>query len=55
MTRNVATSVRQCPHGAPDTLHEALQVLAAFLPPIVRARSDGQPFDRRGSPGGPWT
>jgi len=41
--------------GAPDTLHETTQTLAAFLLPIVRALSDGQPFDRSWSPGGPWT
>jgi len=40
---------------APDTLHEAVQTLAAFLLPIARALSDGQPFARRWSPGGPWT
>lgn len=42
-------------HRAPDTLHEAVQVLAAFLLPIVRALSDGEPFDRHWSPGGLWT
>jgi hypothetical protein len=40
---------------APDTLYETVQMLSAFLLPIVQALSDGTPFDRRWSPGGPWT
>jgi hypothetical protein len=41
--------------GAPDTLNETVQVLSAFLPPIVRALSGGQTFDRQWPAGGPWT
>jgi hypothetical protein len=41
--------------GAPDTLHETVQVLSAFLLPIVRALSSGPMFDRHWSAGGPWT
>ena len=41
--------------GAPDTLHETIQVLSAFLLPVVRALSSGQTFDRHWSAGGPWT
>ena len=55
MTRNVAASVRQRLEGAPDTLHEAVQVLSCFLVPVIRALSQGRPFDRHWSPGGPWT
>jgi len=38
----------------PATLHEALQVIAPFLQPVIQALSEGQRFDRRWSPGGPW-
>ena len=38
----------------PVTLHEAIQVIATFLQPVIQALSEGQPFDRRWSPGGPW-
>ena len=55
MIHDVAASVRHRLHRAPDTLREAVQVLAAFLLPIVRALSDGEPFDRHWSPGGLWT
>lgn len=41
--------------GAPDTLHETVQMLSAFLLPIVRALSNGQTFDRHWPAGGPWT
>jgi len=41
--------------GAPDTLRETVQTLAAFLLPIVQALSEGQPFARQWPPGGPWT
>jgi len=36
------------------TLPEAIQVIAAFLQPVLQALSEGQLFDRRWSPGGPW-
>jgi hypothetical protein len=39
---------------APATLHEAIQVTAAFLQPVIRALLEGQHFDRHWSPGGPW-
>jgi len=38
----------------PETLHEAIQVIAPFLQPVVQALSEGRRFDRRWSPGGPW-
>lgn len=38
----------------PVTLHEAIQVIATFLQPVIKALSEGQHFDRRWSPGGPW-
>jgi len=38
----------------PATLHEAIQVVAAFLQPVIQALSEGQRFDRRWPPGGPW-
>jgi hypothetical protein len=38
----------------PATLHEAIQVIVAFLQPVIQALSEGQRFDRRWSPGGPW-
>jgi len=38
----------------PATLHEALQVIAPFLQPVIQALSKGQRFDRHWSPGGPW-
>jgi hypothetical protein len=38
----------------PATLHEAIQVLAAFLQPVIQALAEGQRFDRRWVPGGPW-
>jgi len=44
-------------HGleeTPTTLHEVIQVIAAFLQPVIQALSEGQRFDRRWSPGGPW-
>jgi hypothetical protein len=39
---------------APATLHEAIQVIAAFLQPVIQVLSKGQRFDRRWSAGGPW-
>jgi len=39
---------------APATLYEAIQVIAAFLQPVIQALSEGQRFDRRWPPGGPW-
>ena len=39
----------------PATLHEAVQVIADFLQPAVRALSDGQCFDQHWFPGGPWS
>jgi predicted nucleotidyltransferase component of viral defense system len=41
--------------GAPETLQGTVKVLSAFLLPVVRALSSGQPFDRHWSAGGPWT
>ncbi|MBL7064342.1 MAG: nucleotidyl transferase AbiEii/AbiGii toxin family protein [Anaerolineae bacterium] len=38
----------------PATLHEALQVIAPFLHPVIQALSKGRRFDRYWSPGGPW-
>jgi hypothetical protein len=38
----------------PATLHEAIQVIAAFLQPVIQALSEGQRFDQRWPPGGPW-
>ena len=55
MTRNVTAPVRQRLEGAPDTLHEAVQVLSSFLVPVIRALSQDQPFDRHWPPGGLWT
>jgi len=40
---------------APANLHEAVQVIAAFLQPTILALSEGRAFDRHWSPGGPWT
>jgi len=40
--------------GMPVTLHEAIQVIAAFLQPVIQALSEGQRFNQRWSPGGPW-
>jgi len=39
---------------SPTTLHEAVQLIAAFLQPAIHALSAGQPFSRHGPPGGPW-
>ena len=38
----------------PVTLRGAIQVIAAFLQPVIQALSEGRRFDRRWSPGGPW-
>lgn len=38
----------------PATLHEAIQVIASFLQPVIQALSEEQHFDRRWPPGGPW-
>ena len=38
----------------PTTLQEAIQVIVAFLQPVIHALLEGQRFDRRWSPGGPW-
>jgi hypothetical protein len=35
------------------TLYEAVQVVAAFLQPVLQALSEGQPFDQRWPSGGP--
>jgi len=40
---------------APPTLGEVMQVIVAFLNPVLQAISAGQEFDRHWSPGGPWT
>jgi len=39
---------------APATLHEAIQVIAAFFQPVIQALSEGQRFEQRWSPGGLW-
>ncbi len=39
---------------APATLYETVQIIAAFLWPVIQALSEGQRFDRRWPPGGPW-
>ncbi|MBC8492375.1 MAG: nucleotidyl transferase AbiEii/AbiGii toxin family protein [Chloroflexi bacterium] len=44
-------------HGlaeTPATLYDVIQVIAAFLQPVIQAASEGQRFDRRWPPGGPW-
>jgi len=38
----------------PTTLHETIQVIAAFLQPAIYALSEGQPFNWHWLPGGPW-
>lgn len=38
----------------PAALHEAIQIIAAFLQPVIRALLEGQSFDWRWPPGGPW-
>jgi hypothetical protein len=40
--------------GAPATLHEAIQVIAVFLQPVIQALLEGQRFDQHWSPGGLW-
>jgi len=39
---------------APTTLRGAIQTIATFLQPVIRALLEGQRFDRRWSAGGPW-
>ena len=39
---------------APATLHEAIQVIAAFLQPVIQALSEEQRFDQRWSAGDLW-
>ena len=39
--------------GTPVTLRGAIQVIAAFLQPVIQALSEGQHFDWLWSPGGP--
>jgi len=39
----------------PATLSEVVTFIAEFLLPIARACASGESFDRRWSPGGPWT
>ena len=41
--------------GIPPKLYETVQVIASFLQPVLQALVDEQGFDRRWSPGGPWT
>jgi len=41
--------------GIPNTLYETIQVIASFLRPVLQALVDERDFDRRWSPGGPWT
>jgi len=38
----------------PATLHEAIQIIAAFLQPVIQALLEDQRFDQRWPPGGPW-
>jgi hypothetical protein len=38
----------------PATLHDIIQVIVAFLQPVIRALSEEERFDRRWPPGGPW-
>jgi hypothetical protein len=45
---------RLAEESVPVNLHEAVQAVAAFLRPVLQALSEGQPFDRHWSPGGPW-
>lgn len=40
--------------GVPATLREAMDVITAFLTPVLAAVSDGRRFKKRWSPGGPW-
>lgn len=40
--------------GAPATLYETIQVIAAFLLPVLQALEAGSAFERHWSPGGPW-
>ncbi len=40
--------------GASFSLHETVQVIAAFARPVMQALATGQQFDRQWSPGGPW-
>ena len=39
---------------APATLHEAIQIIAAFIQPVMQALAEGCHFDQRWPPGGPW-
>jgi hypothetical protein len=41
--------------SAPATLYGAVQVIVAFLQPVIQALAEGKPFDRTWSPGGPWS
>ncbi|HLF27949.1 MAG TPA: hypothetical protein VJG32_16570 [Anaerolineae bacterium] len=45
---------RQQLKDALANLHEAVQVIAAFLRPVILALSADEPFDRNWLPGGPW-
>ena len=42
-------------HRCPAKLSEVVTFLAEFLLPIARACANGERFNRRWSPGGPWT
>ena len=58
MTKDVAASVHQrllnCARGKRRPFNEAIQIVAAFLQPVLQALSEGQPFDQYWHPGGPW-
>jgi len=38
----------------PTNLHETIQLVAAFLQPVLQTLAEDQPFEHRWSPGGPW-
>jgi biotin carboxylase len=39
---------------APNTLHEVVKTIAAFIQPAIQALAEGGHFDQRWPPGGPW-
>jgi hypothetical protein len=39
---------------APNTLHEAVKTIAAFIQPTIQALVEIRHFDQRWPPGGPW-
>ena len=40
--------------SVPANLHEAIQIVAAFLQPVLQALAEGQSFDQYWHQGGPW-